>query len=74
MGFVLKDFTPPPPMVKTVGQKSKFVLTADVPDVDMMDIDVMLRKEDYGVPGTTEFRKNIIYQDIQAGIYCARIY
>ena len=59
MGFVIKDLTSPPPVVKTVGQKSKFVLTADVPDVDMMDIDVMLRKEDYGVPGTTEFCKNM---------------
>ena len=45
--------------MKSVGQKSKFVLNDDVPDIDMMDIDVMLRKEDYGVPGTTEFRKNM---------------
>lgn len=40
-------------------QGSKFVRTADVPDADMLDVDVALRKEDYGVPGSSDYRKNM---------------
>ena len=40
-------------------QSSKFVRTMDVPDADMLDVDVALRKEDYGVPGSSDYRKNM---------------
>ena len=39
-------------------QRSKFVLDTDVPDTDMLDIEVSLKKEDYGEPGTSDYRKN----------------
>ena len=38
--------------------KSKFVRTTDVSDEMRLDVNVMLHKEDYGEPGSTEYRKN----------------
>ena len=57
MGF---DIQPPPPPPPTTGanQKSKF-MEEDVAEEAMVEVDVVLRKEDYGVPGTQDFRKNM---------------
>ena len=41
----------------TIAHKSKFVRTTDVPDYLLMNVDVTLHKEDYGEPGSTEYRK-----------------
>lgn len=41
-------------------QTSKFVRATDVPDVDMLDADVALKKENYGAPGSSDFRKNML--------------
>ena len=40
-------------------QRSKFVRTEDVADEDMLDIDVCLRKDNYGVEGSREFIRNM---------------
>ena len=42
----------------TGSQKSKFVRETDVPDSLLLTVEVTLRKEDYGEPGTSEYRKN----------------
>ena len=54
---------PPPPrqqqaLSSSSPQKAKFVLTYDVPDEDMLDLEVSLKKEDYGLPGSSDYRKN----------------
>ena len=40
------------------GQHSKFVRDDDLPDDQMLDIEVSLKKEDYGVVGSSDYRKN----------------
>ena len=52
----------PPPSLKpeVVGQRSKCVLADDVLDIDITDADVTLRKEHYGVPGSSDYRKNMM--------------
>ena len=40
-------------------QSSKFVRAADVDDADMLDVDVALQKENYGEPGSSDYRKNM---------------
>ena len=45
--------------VNPSSQASKFVRTEDVPDEDMLEIQVSLRKEDYGDHGTSDYRKNM---------------
>jgi hypothetical protein len=41
-------------------QSKKFVREKAVDDTDMLDVDVTLRKEDYGEPGTSDYRKNML--------------
>jgi hypothetical protein len=41
-------------------QLKKFVHQEAVDDADMLDADVTLRKEDYGEPGTSDYRKNML--------------
>ena len=57
-----RELKVPPPslMPKVVGQKSKFVLEEDILDADIADADVTLRKEHYGVPGSSDYRKNMM--------------
>ena len=43
---------------KSTKQLRKFVRDVPVDDADMLTIDVTLRKEDYGAPGSSDFRKN----------------
>ena len=43
-----------------MGEKSKFVLPEDILDVDIADADVILWKEHYGVPGSSDYRKNMM--------------
>ena len=40
-------------------QMRKFVCTNPVLDGDMLLINVALRKEDYGVPGSSDYQKNM---------------
>jgi hypothetical protein len=40
-------------------QAAKFVRFDDVPDSEMLEGQVVLRREDYGEPGSTEYRKNM---------------
>jgi hypothetical protein len=40
-------------------QAAKFVRDEDVPDSEMREGQVVLRREDYGEPGSTEYRKNM---------------
>jgi hypothetical protein len=40
-------------------QSSKFVRMADVPDADMLDVDVALQKDNYGTPGSSDYMKNM---------------
>jgi hypothetical protein len=40
-------------------QFRKFVRETPVPDSDMLGVDVTLRKEDYGAPGSSDYRKNM---------------
>ena len=54
LGYELKTPLPPHQRTKAVGQKSKFVLEEDILDVDIADADVTLRKEHYGVPGSSD--------------------
>lgn len=49
----------PTPTSRPTGQRDKFVRLSDVPDADMLDVDVVLRKEDYGAPGSSDYRKNM---------------
>ena len=52
-----RDARTAPPTSTT--QMRKFVRVDPVPDGDMLTIDVTLKKEDYGVPGSSDFRKNM---------------
>ena len=45
---------------KVVGQKSKFVLPEDLLDASITNADITLQKEHYGVPGLSDYRKNIV--------------
>ena len=45
--------------MQSAGQKAKFVLQQDIPDEQIDDQDIILKKENYGTPGTTEWRKNM---------------
>jgi len=47
------------PFVVVSGQRGKFVRETDVPDSAMLDIDVCLRKGNYGVEGDRAFNKNM---------------
>ena len=49
---------PSAPPTSTV-QMSKLVQDVAVSDADMLTIDVTLRKEDYGLPGSYDYRKNM---------------
>lgn len=40
-------------------QAAKFVRDVDVPDNEMLEGQVVLRREDYGEPGSSEYRKNM---------------
>jgi hypothetical protein len=40
-------------------QAAKFVRDMDVPDSEMSESKVLSRREDYGEPGTTKYRKNM---------------
>ena len=55
--FTDDDSTSPPPTRSRKTQASKFV--QDTPDSDIEDGDIILKKEDFGIPGTTEYRKNM---------------
>ena len=41
------------------GQRGKFVRDTDVPDSQMLDIDVCLRKQNYGIKGDRAFNRNM---------------
>jgi hypothetical protein len=43
---------------KSTKQLRKFVRDVAVDDANMLTIDVTLRKEDYGAPGSSDYRKN----------------
>ena len=58
MGFDI-ELPPPPPVTSGPDQKSKFVMEEDVADTACLDIDVILKKEDYGAPGSKDFRNNM---------------
>ena len=60
LGYELKTPLPLQQKPKVVGQRSKFVLEEDILDVDIADSDVTLRKEHYGVPGSSDYRKNMV--------------
>ena len=47
---------------KVVGRKSKSVLPEDVFDADIADADITLRKEHYGVPGSSDYRNNMVLE------------
>ena len=55
--FTDDDSISPPPTSTRKTQASKFV--EDIADSDIEDVDVILRKEDYGVMGTQEYQKNM---------------
>ena len=55
--FTDDDSTSPPPTRSRKTQASKFV--QDTPDSDIEDGDIILEKEDFGIPGTTECRRNM---------------
>ena len=42
-----------------MGQRGKFVPNTDVPDSQMLDIDVCLRKQNYGIKGDRAFNQNM---------------
>ena len=46
------------PLTLTV-QMRKFVQEVAVSDADMLTINVTLRKEDYGMPDSSDYRKNM---------------
>ena len=50
---------PTPKKLQPAGQRAKFVLQQDIPDEFIDDQDIILKKENYGTPGTTEWRKNM---------------
>ena len=52
-----RDAQTAPP--KSTSQMRKFVRAEPVPDGDMLTIDVTLKKEDYGAPGSSDYRKNM---------------
>ena len=58
MGFEL-ELPPPPPVTSGPDQKSKFVMEEDVAETTMLDVDVILKQEDYGAPGSKEHRNNM---------------
>ena len=45
---------------KVVGQRSKFVLSEEIFDADIADADITLWKEHSGVPGSSDYRKNMV--------------
>ena len=51
---------PTPTRLQPAGQRAKFVLQQDIPDEFIDDQDIILKKENYGTPGTTEWRKNMV--------------
>lgn len=52
-----RDASSAPPT--DTSQFRKFVRVDPVPDGDMLAIDVTLKKEDYGLPGSSDYRKNM---------------
>ena len=50
---------PTPKKLQPAGQRAKFVLQQDIPDEFIDDQDIILKKENYGTPGTTKWRKNM---------------
>ena len=52
-----RDARTAPPIATS--QMRNFVRTDPVPDGDMLAIDVTLKKEDYGVPGSSDYCKNM---------------
>ena len=55
--FTDDNSTSPPLTRSRKTQASKFV--QDTPDSDIEDGDIILKKEDFGIPGTMEYCKNI---------------
>ena len=45
---------------KVVGQRSRFVLSEEVLDANIVHADITLQIEQYGVPGLSDYRKNIV--------------
>jgi len=45
---------------KQTAQMRKFVRETPVDDGDLLTVDVTLRKEDYGEPGSSDYRKNML--------------
>jgi hypothetical protein len=60
LGCELKSPLPLCQKTKAVGQKSKFVLEEDILNTDIADADVTLRKEHSGVPGSSDYKKNMV--------------
>ena len=57
LGIEVDSSPSPPPLSSRKKQHSKFVTV--VADEDVGANEVILEKKNYGIPGTTEFRKNI---------------
>ena len=51
---------PTPRTMKPAGQRAKFVLSQAIPDEQIDDQDIILKKENYGTHGTTKWRKNMV--------------
>ena len=48
------------PKIAASDHRSKFALLDDIPDEDIQDQDVVLKKANYGTPGSDNYRKNML--------------
>ena len=48
------------PKITASDHRSKFALLDDIPDKDIQDQDVVLKKANYGTPGSDNYRKNML--------------
>ena len=48
------------PKITASDHKSKFVLLDDIPDKGIQDQDVILKKANYGTPGSDNYQKNML--------------
>ena len=48
------------PKIAASDHRSKFALIDDIPDEDIQDQDVVLKKANYGTPGFDNYRKNML--------------
>ena len=48
------------PKTTASDHRCKFALLDDIPDKDIQDQDVVLKKANYGTPGSDNYRKNML--------------